>query len=86
MKRPHISKRRPRTIEKLTRLTAKMQLSEQEHQLIGMVRQKKTAGSTIEIEWEDGAWEIRISSGRKYARGIGKTFDLAWDNVAPSWA
>ena len=63
-----------------------MNLSEQEAQFIECLRQKRQDDFGPEIKWQDGAWEIKLSTGNKFARGVGASFSSAWDNVAPSWA
>jgi hypothetical protein len=64
-------------------------MSKQEQQLIEMLREWTADDEfRLEIERANGAWEISLSipSKRKAARGVGKTFAEAWDDVAPSWA
>ena len=66
--------------------------SEQERQLIEVLREWASDDEyRHEIERSSGAWEIKLSSPRngprqeKWARGVGGTFNEAWDNVERSW-
>jgi hypothetical protein len=66
--------------------------SEQERQLIEVLREWASDDEyRLEIERSSGAWEIKLSSPRngprqeKWARGVGGTFNEAWDNVERSW-
>ena len=68
-------------------------VNEQEQQLIEMLREwagddEYCLADRIEIERNNGAWEIALSmpSKKKAAHGVGKTFAEAWDNVDPSRA
>lgn len=68
-----------------------MELSEQEQELIRVLQGNSDAdGFRLLIERQDGAWEIAMSAplfgrgGRvrfKKRRGVGLTFEHAWDNV-----
>jgi hypothetical protein len=70
--------------------------TDQEEQLLWALREwRGEIDYRVVIEFRDGAWEIALSarlpgkpprSARPAARGVGKTFDEAWDNVAPTWA
>jgi hypothetical protein len=65
--------------------------SGQELELIEVLREwidEDENDNRLEIERSGGAWEVTLSMPlrRKTARGVGKTFAEAWDNVAPSWA
>jgi len=68
-----------------------LDLSEQETQLIEILREW---GGVVKdpyemrIEQRDGAWEISLQElgTSRVARGVGATFDAAWDNMDPSWA
>ena len=65
-------------------------LSEQEQQMIEIIRQWKTGKNRqLKIEIVDGAWGIilkEIGTKSWAARGTGATFDAAWDNINPTWA
>ena len=66
-----------------------MELSEQEQQLIEILREWTGDDEyRLEIEHSLGAWEIKLSTPqkKKWARGTGSTFDEAWDCMDPSWA
>lgn len=59
-----------------------MVLTEQEHQLIEYIRRLKDPDEfSITVSRGNGAWEIGMSAGKMKARGVGATFDAAWDNV-----
>jgi hypothetical protein len=30
---------------------------------------------------ESGAWEVKLTAGKKTGRGVGRTFAAAWDDV-----
>ena len=62
----------------------------QERLMIGMLRQCSGKDNfRMVIEFRDGAWEIKISVSphdREHsARGVGQTFDDAWNNMNPTW-
>ena len=62
-----------------------LDLTDQERQLIECLRDQ-AAGPRgddfgISIRLEDGAWEIKMSSGKLQGRGVGANFDAAWDNI-----
>jgi hypothetical protein len=66
-------------------------LSNQEAQLIHMLREEAEDGFRLEISVREGAWDIFMSSveetrkGKKKTlrgRGVGPNFDRAWDDVA----
>jgi hypothetical protein len=66
-----------------------IELSEQERQLIEILREWEGDDEyRLEIGRAGGAWEIKLSASgeAKWARGVGTTFNEAWDNMAPSWA
>ena len=63
----------------------------QERLMIKMLRQCSGNGDfRMVIEFRDGAWEINTSvpphDKDHSARGVGQTFDDAWDNMNPTWA
>jgi len=65
-----------------------MTLSEQEHGLIGTLRVWGDEGGnfTLTVELREGAWELALSrpgqaDSGPAARGVGQTFDEAWDNM-----
>jgi hypothetical protein len=65
-------------------------LSLQESLLLGMMRDWSGKDDCrMTIEHRDGAWEITMSTaphGKDHAaRGVGATFDQAWDNMNPTW-
>jgi hypothetical protein len=71
-----------------------MELTNQEYEMIELLREWSDKDSyALTIEVRDGAWEIAFSgphptttTGMATARGIGKTFSEAWDDVAPQGA
>jgi hypothetical protein len=64
-----------------------MKISEQEQQMIELLREWESGDDfRLEIIHDSGAWEIKLSGKGKWTRGVGKTFDEAWDNDSPSWA
>ncbi|MFY9836085.1 MAG: hypothetical protein WAK55_06370 [Xanthobacteraceae bacterium] len=59
-----------------------MVLTEQEQQLIECIRRLKEPDEfSVTITRGNRAWEIDMSAGKMKARGVGATFDAAWDNV-----
>ena len=57
-------------------------LTEQEQQLIECLREAardKEFGLTV--TYENGAWEVDLSTDGNKGRGIGRTFAAAWDDV-----
>ncbi len=65
--------------------------TEQESSMLGMLREwSGTDDCKMVIEIRDGAWEIAMTvtaKGKPHtARGVGKTFKEAWDNMNPTWA
>jgi hypothetical protein len=68
------------------------EVSVSERQLIEILRewQGESDEYHLEIGRVDGAWEVKMAAvckGKdKWARGVGKTFDDAWDSADPSWA
>ena len=77
-------------------------LTDQERQMIEIIRENAdTTEFRLLIERRDGAWDITMSArglaglspfrpsrpkGEGSARGVGATFDEAWDNMNPLWA
>lgn len=68
-------------------------MTEQEQQLLTVLRENADAAEfRLVIERRDGAWDIALSGretvGAKEgsARGVGATFDAAWDDMSPLWA
>jgi hypothetical protein len=62
--------------------TFRMELSEQERQLIECLReQESTDEFGVTVKLGGGAWEVDMSAGQIKGRGVGRTFDAAWDNV-----
>jgi hypothetical protein len=60
-------------------------LTEQERQLIECLRKLKDDYG-ITVTRENGAWEVAMTGGKVKGReikgrGVGQTFDAAWDNV-----
>ena len=65
------------------------ELSGQELQMLQMIREWSGKDYyRLVLERRDGAWEIELSIPleKKIARGVGNTFDEAWDNTMPTWA
>jgi len=67
------------------------QVSEQEASFLEILREWSGKDDyRMVIEFQSGAWEISLQAvinGKDCrARGVGETFDQAWDNVNPSWA
>jgi hypothetical protein len=70
-------------------MTKKMDVTEQERQMIEILRE--WAGEDeyrLSIERQGGAWDITLSGTikgkrRGRARGTGATFDRAWDSMSP---
>jgi hypothetical protein len=64
----------------------KMTVTEQERQMIEILREQQTNSEdfSITIEHRDGAWDITFSAtidGKaKRTRGTGASFGQAWDN------
>jgi hypothetical protein len=68
-----------------------MDVTEQERQMIEMIREQSgTDEYRLVIERIGGTWEIAtdamLRGKQRSARGVGTTFDRAWDNMAPTWA
>jgi hypothetical protein len=73
-----------------------VEITSQEHQMIDILRENSdTTEFRLVIERRDGAWDIVISarglvglrsSKEVSARGVGETFDAAWDGMNPLWA
>jgi hypothetical protein len=58
-------------------------LNKQERHLIDLLRQQAMdpiPDCAISIEYRDGAWEIFIRGMAGGARGMGRTFEAAWDD------
>ena len=71
----------------------RLQLSEQERQLIEVVRENAVYdGFRLLLERQSGSWEVILEApekGRKKhgtARGVGASFAAAWDNMNPRWS
>ena len=61
-----------------------MEISEQERQMIEIVRENAgTDEFYLSIERNEGEWEIDLSIASRVARGVGGSFNDAWDNMAP---
>jgi hypothetical protein len=71
--------------------------SEQELQMLEMMREWSGKDEfRVVIEFKDGAWETSLTgilvgrvSGvpkKMTSRGVGRTFDDAWNNMDPTWA
>jgi len=89
--------RRPRGAGRETRRaegvggSAMIELSKQEQQLVEILREWTGNDEyRLDIERTGGAWEIKLSmlykKKKKWARGVGTTFNEAWDSMAPSLA
>lgn len=68
---------------------AALELTDAERQLIEILRQWHPRETyRLVLETVNGAWEIEMSEPRakRGARGVGTTFDQAWDGMAPRWA
>ena len=66
-----------------------LKLSKQETQLIEILREWGGKDAyEVTIERRDGAWEISLQELKtsRGSRGVGATFDVAWDNMDPAWA
>jgi hypothetical protein len=59
------------------------EVSEQERELIEILREWASSGDeyNLEVRHSLGAYEIKLSmvDQRKWARGVGSTFDSAWE-------
>jgi hypothetical protein len=71
--------------------SAMIELSKQEQQLVEILREWTGNDEyRLDIERTGGAWEIKLSmlykKKKKWARGVGTTFNEAWDSMVPSWA
>jgi hypothetical protein len=66
------------------------QVTDAERQLIESLRQLRPGDDNLRlvIELADGGWEIDMSEPgtKRGARGVGITFDQAWDGMDPYWA
>jgi hypothetical protein len=65
--------------------------TEAECQMLNILREwSGNDNNRLTIEYRDGAWEIAMSMtphGKNHtARGVGATFDQAWDSINPTWA
>jgi hypothetical protein len=73
-----------------------MDITDQERQVIEILREQQSGPDNnfrLTIEHVDGAWEIAMSitfheapDRAKRVRGVGASFDQAWDNMDPLWA
>jgi hypothetical protein len=67
-----------------------MELSEQERQLIEIIREWSGEDDfRLGVSFQSGEWEIVLSRGAgdpNPCRGTGATFNQAWDEMAPAWA
>lgn len=68
-----------------------MDVTLQEQQMIQILREWSGKDDySLQIEYRDGAWDITLSSvlnkKNKTARGTGASFDVAWDQIEPTWA
>jgi hypothetical protein len=73
-----------------------VEITPQENQMIDILRgSTDTTEFRLVIERRDGAWDIDMSargmvglpsSKECGARGVGATFDAAWDNMNPLWS
>lgn len=60
-------------------------LTAQEQHLIGCLREVKGDEKfSLTIKREVGAWEINVLLGNTRGRGVGETFDVAWDQIRPT--
>jgi hypothetical protein len=67
-----------------------MDITESERQMIELIREwgsvEKNTNRLV-IEFQEGVWEVTLSSvldgKERKARGVGATFDIAWDETAP---
>ena len=60
--------------------------TEQELQMIEIIREQKSNFRLV-IGSQDGAWEVALSVPSfksDAARGVGRSFSDAWDNMAPT--
>jgi hypothetical protein len=64
-----------------------MELTEQESQLLEMIRELDEGEQLrLAVARRNGQWEVIVSAPpavRYNARGVGVTFDAAWDNLVP---
>ena len=62
------------------------ELTDAEWQLIEMLReqQEDSGHFLLVVEHRDGAWEFAMSHGGRSIRGVGATFDRAWEDDGPS--
>jgi hypothetical protein len=70
----------------------KMDGSEQERQLLGVLRDHDADAASefrLLVQKQDGAWDVTLSVAShdelNTSRGTGSTFNNAWDNMAPLW-
>jgi hypothetical protein len=65
----------------------KMELTEQESQLLEMIRGLDEGEQLrLAVARRNGQWDVIVSAPpvvRHNARGVGATFDAAWDNLVP---
>jgi hypothetical protein len=64
-----------------------MELTKQESQLLEMIRELDEGEQLrLLVARRNGQWEVIVSAPpvvRHNARGVGPTFDAAWDNLVP---
>jgi hypothetical protein len=65
--------------------------TEAECQMLNILREwSGNDNNRLTIEYRDGAWEIAMSmtphGKNQTVRGVGATFDQAWDSINPNWA
>ena len=70
---------------------AEFEVNDAERQFIEAMRQVVDGEIRLVVHRVGvGGWEIEISfehkGKRRAARGVGKTFSEAWDDVLPTWA
>jgi hypothetical protein len=71
-----------------------MDITEQERELIEIIRDNSAADFRLLIEFQDGAWNVEMTVlpnshkrlKKAMARGVGASFSGAWENMAPTWA
>jgi len=66
-----------------------MEVTESEQQMLEIIRETDADGFRIMIERRDGVWEVSVAGKSQekllITRGVGPSFDEAWNNVAPPW-
>jgi hypothetical protein len=67
-----------------------VEITEQEQQLIEILREQEGRDFSLTIGRQDGAWEVAFSvaphDARNESRGVGASFAEAWDGMSPLWA